>query len=163
MEQTRASLTALGAALMRPGGRAHASAEGMTVLPVVGRSREEMDAALLTLARERPDAVAVRLWYNGSPERSRIVGFSARNGIASTADSKLLVKEALLPSYAPDSAAIFGRGADYIDKVLKGARPAELPIEQPTRFELVINLKTAKALGLTIPQSVLLRVDQVIE
>jgi len=68
-----------------------------------------------------------------------------------------------LIAYGPDRSAIFRRAADYVEKVLKGAAPGELPVEQPTKFELVINLKTVKALGLTIPQSLLLRADEVIQ
>ena len=74
-----------------------------------------------------------------------------------------MVESGGLMSYGPDFRDLFKRSATYVDRILKGAKPADLPVQQPTKFELVINLKTAKALGLTIPQSVLLRVDQIIQ
>ncbi len=137
--------------------------ETLKVQPVVGRTREEMESALAALKRDRPDALLVHPWYTGSPERMRIVEFAVRNRIPTITGSSVLAREGLLISYAPDFAGIFRRGSYYVDKILKGAKPADLPVEQPTKFDLVINLKTAKALGLTIPPSLLARADEVIQ
>ena len=96
-------------------------------------------------------------------ERRRIAELAAKNRLPGTYSMSEFVDAGGLMSYSPNIADNFRRAADYVDKILKGAKPSELPVEQPTRFELVINMKTAKALGITIPQSILLRADRVIE
>ena len=93
----------------------------------------------------------------------QIVDFVTRNKIPSMFDHPELVVAGALMGYGPSVSDLWRRAASYVDKILKGAKPADLPIEQPTKFELVINLKTAKALGLTIPQSVLQRADEIIQ
>jgi putative ABC transport system substrate-binding protein len=95
--------------------------------------------------------------------RSQTVAFAQRNRLPSMYGQKEFADAGGLITYGPNTADLFRRAATYVDKVLKAAKPGDLPIEQPTKFELVINLKTAKALGLTIPPSLLQRADQVIE
>ena len=95
--------------------------------------------------------------------RQLIADFALRNRLASIFDERLFVEAGGLVSYAPSFTDLFRRAATYVDKILKGAKPADLPVEQPTKFELVINLKTGKILGLTIPHSVLLRADEIIQ
>jgi putative ABC transport system substrate-binding protein len=95
--------------------------------------------------------------------RRHLVELAARHRVAASYDNKLIVHVGGLMSYGPDTVDMFRRSASYVDKILKGAKPADLPIQQPTRFELALNLKAANALGLTIPQSLLAHADEVIE
>jgi putative ABC transport system substrate-binding protein len=123
---------------------------------------EAFEAALATIARERPDGLLVLLDALMGRRWSRIAEFAAEHRLPTVADT-LFAQAGGLIGYGPDFAETWQRAGAYVGKILKGAKPADLPVEQPTKYELVINLKTAKALGLTIPPSLLARADQVIE
>ena len=140
-----------------------AKALGMDSRLLSIRTRTDLDAALTTLAAERPDAVFVLGASVNWVERARIVEWTHRHRLVSMSDLGAFARAGLLLGYGPDRAAQLQRVAQLVDQILKGANPGDLPIAQPTKFELVINLKTAKALGLTIPPSLLLRADQIIE
>jgi putative ABC transport system substrate-binding protein len=134
----------------------------LTLLPV--RTLVELETAFTVIVRNRPDALYVVPTGALSTHRARVIEFAARQRLpAMYTGSKTLVVEGGLISYTPDVSALMPRAVAITDRILKGAKPADLPVEQPTKFALVINLKTAKALGLTIPQSLLLRADEVIE
>jgi putative tryptophan/tyrosine transport system substrate-binding protein len=95
--------------------------------------------------------------------RAPIILLAARNNVPAVYWYAVNVKDGGLLSYGPNVPDIFRRSASYVDRILRGEKPAELPVQVPTKFEMVVNLKTAKALGLTVPQSILLRTDEVIE
>jgi putative ABC transport system substrate-binding protein len=136
----------------------------LQLLPFRVGGPEEIGPAFDAMHRERPGALflfpTTTLFY---AQRERIVELAAKSRLPGIYESSEYVRAGGLMSYAPSYPDLMRRAASYIDKILKGARPADLPVEQPTKFELVINLKTAKALGLTIPPSVLLQADEVIE
>jgi putative ABC transport system substrate-binding protein len=123
----------------------------------------DFDGAFTTAKRAGAGAVMLVESPRTVVNRTRIAELGLKHRLPVMSQFSRLVEAGGLMSYGPDLSDLFGRAASYIDKILKGAKPADLPIEQPTKFELVINLKTAKALGLTIPQSLLQRADQVIE
>jgi putative ABC transport system substrate-binding protein len=123
----------------------------------------EFDAAFSAMARQRAGALYVAETALLVTHNIRIVELARRHHLPIMFAIPRLVETGGLMAYGPDSRDMYRRAAIYVDKILKGAKPADLPVEQPTKFELVINLKTAKALGLTIPQSLLQRADQVIE
>jgi putative ABC transport system substrate-binding protein len=109
------------------------------------------------------DALIVAYTIRTALQRERIVAFAAANRLPLVSESREFSDAGALMTYGPKVLDLYRRAATYVDKILKGAKPGDLPIEQPTTFELVINQKTAKALGVAIPQAVLLRADRVIE
>jgi putative ABC transport system substrate-binding protein len=115
------------------------------------------------MAQERVGAVVILADPMLGSQRMRLAELSAKHRLPSISPFREAAEYGGLISYGPSLRANFRRAAVYIDRILKGAKPADLPVEQPTTFELVINIKTAKALGLTIPPSLLARADQVIE
>ena len=127
------------------------------------RAPEDLARAFDTAIKQRADAVLVVNDTLTQTNVRRIVDLSAKHRLPSIFTSREFVDAGGLMAYGPNFTDLYRRAATYVDKILKGAKPGDLPVEQPTKFELVINLKTAKALGLTIPQSVLQRADQLIE
>ena len=111
----------------------------------------------------RADALTVLPSNMFNIERRRLADLAAKNRLPAVYQLREYVDAGGLMAYGANLADLYRRAATYVDKILKGAKPGDLPVEQPTKFELVINLKTAKALGLTIPQSLLLRADEVIQ
>jgi putative ABC transport system substrate-binding protein len=136
---------------------------GLKLVAVEARGLNTLDQAFATMVREQMQAfilVSDTVLFN---YRQHIAALALKNRLPSTSSLKEFAEAGLLLSYGPDFQSLYGGAAVFIDKIFKGAKPADLPVERPTRFELVVNLKTAKALGLTVPPSVLARVDEVIE
>ena len=136
---------------------------GLTIHSVPMRSPEALEAAFATVARGRADALIIFTISSLFPYRRRVAELAVKHRLPTVVGVREYVEAGCLASYGTDYPDLFRRAATFVDKILKGAKPADLPVEQPTKFELVINLKTAKALGLTIPPSLLQRADQVIE
>jgi putative ABC transport system substrate-binding protein len=141
---------------------ADARALKLTIQPWEIRAVDDFDKVFAALNKERPDG----LYPFGAgpvmrPNQKRIVGFALKSRLPSVWSNRETVDAGGLMSYGADNADSYRRVAYYVDKILKGAKPADLPVEQPTKFELVINLKTAKQIGLTIPPNVLARADKV--
>ena len=137
---------------------------GVRVTSAPVRSPEDFEAAFEILSRERPDFLIVHPTPVVSQNRQRVAEFALRKRLPTITGNRAMVEDgSVMMSYGPDFADLFRQAGLYVNKILRGARTADLPVVQPTRFDLVINLKTAKALGFTIPQSLLLRADQVIE
>ena len=178
LEQLKLAVPAVSrvAALWQPGGQGEstekdmlkaaevaARALGVRLQFVEARGPENFDRAFSEMTRARAGALTVLPSNMFISERRRLVDLAAKNRLPAVYPWREFVDAGGLMSYGLNVADLFRRAATYVDKILKGAKPADLPVEQPTKFELVINLKTAKVLGLTIPQPLQQRADQMIE
>jgi putative ABC transport system substrate-binding protein len=139
------------------------AALGLTVRSWEIRPPEGFEQLFAALNKQRPDALYVTSGPQMGANRKRFADFALKSRLPSTNPNRQFVDVGGLMYYGADLADSYRRVAYYVDKILKGAKPADLPVEQPTKFELVINLKTAKQIGLTIPQKVLARADRVIK
>jgi putative ABC transport system substrate-binding protein len=140
-----------------------AGALKLTIQPWEVRDADSFDRIFAAIGKQRPDGLYVISSPLMNANRERIANFAIKSRLPSVFSDKATVDAGGLMFYGADLAHIYRRVATYVDKILKGAKPADLPVEQPTKFELVINLKTAKQIGLTIPQKVLGRADRVIK
>jgi putative tryptophan/tyrosine transport system substrate-binding protein len=143
--------------------QAAARALGLTLLHTEVSNPQQFPDAFATITRQRPHALLVQPSAANNVRRRLIADYAATQRLPAMYGFRDFAEAGGLMAYGQSIADLNRRAATYVDKILKGAKPADLPIEQATKFELVINLKTAKAVGLTIPQSLLLRADQVIE
>jgi putative tryptophan/tyrosine transport system substrate-binding protein len=142
---------------------ASARALGLTIQPWEVRAVDGFEKVFPALSKERPDGLYVPGSGLMRANGKRIVGFALKSRLPSMYNNREYVEAGGLMSYGADTAESYRRVAYYVDRILKGAKPADLPVEQPTKFEFVINLKTAKQIGVTIPQSMLYRADKVIK
>jgi putative ABC transport system substrate-binding protein len=145
------------------GAEVAAQALGVRLQTVEARGPADLDRAFADMVRARADALTVLSTPMFLSERRRLADLAAARRLPTVFSFREYVEAGGLMSYGPDVADMSRRSATYVDRILKGAKPGDLPVEQPTKFELVINLKAAKDLGLTIPQSVLARADEVIQ
>jgi putative ABC transport system substrate-binding protein len=144
---------------------ARTAARSLKVDPIIApvHSDEEIETAIMALGREPGGGVVVMSDLFTFTHRMPIILAAARNNVPAVYNSSAYPRDGGLLSYGPDPVDNFRRAASYVDRILRGAKPGDLPVQFPVKYEMVVNLKTAKALGLTVPQSVLLRADEVIE
>jgi len=140
-----------------------ARALGLQLQLLEARGPDELEGAFAAMTRERASALLVQVDVIFALHARRIADLAAKRHLPAMYGSREHVEAGGLMSYAPNIPDLFRRAATYVDKILKGAKPADLPVEQPTRFELVLNMKTAKALGITFPPTIMVRADQVIQ
>ena len=143
--------------------RAADAVPGLQLEPVGARDSAEIEKAFVTMTRQRADGVVVLVDTLFLGERERIADLAMRNRLLAVYGYRLHADDRGLMAYGASRVELAAQAAVYVTRILKGAQPADLPVAQATKFELVINMKTAKALGLEIPRSVLLRADELIE
>jgi len=143
--------------------QATVSSFGMELSPITVREPDEIDRGISKFARTPSGGLIVPVSARAIKHRELIVALSARHRLPAICPFHYFVRSGGLISYGPDLVDQYRRAAGYVDRILKGEKPADMPVQQPTKYELVINRKTAKALGLTIPPSLLARADEVIE
>jgi putative ABC transport system substrate-binding protein len=136
---------------------------GLEVQPLGVREPDDFAGAFAAMARDRPDAILMVTDALTSLNRKRVFEFAAQQKLPTIYEYAFLVRDGGLMSYGPDMEEVYDRAAGLADRILKGARPADLPYEQPTRFRLVINKKTLEALGLAISPVMLMRADEVVD
>ena len=136
---------------------------GMQIVPLGVHAPDDFDAAFAAMSEKSPDAILLVTDILTVLNRKRVIDFAAAHRLPAIYEYAFLAHDGGLMAYGPNLDAIYDRAAGLADQILKGANPADLPLELPTRFDLAINLKTAKTLGLTIPESILVRADDVIE
>ncbi len=160
LDPTFPGLTAVGQEQLE----AEARKLDLTLTPIAAQRPDDVEEALARVAKERPGALWVVPGGHLAVRVRQVIAFATKERLPTIFPSRFFVEQlGGLMSYGYDREHLVRRAASYVDRILKGAKPADLPVEEPSKFELVINLKTAKALGLTIPPSLLARADQVIE
>ena len=159
LDPTFPGLTAVGQAQVE----GEARRLGLTLTPIAAQRPDDVEPALARVAKERPGALWVVPVGPLAARVRRIIAFATKERLPTIFPSRFFVEAGGLMSYGGNHEDFSRRAASYVDRILKGAKPADLPVEEPTKFELVINLKTARALGLTIPPSLLGRADEVIQ
>jgi putative ABC transport system substrate-binding protein len=156
-------ITSGGVSYFRPA--FEAAARSLKVAPIVApvHSDAEIETVMTSLGREPGGGLVVTADAFMQVHRAPTILLAARNNVPAVYSRSVFVRDGGLLSYGPDQVDLFRRSASYVDRILRGAKPADLPVQLPTKFEMALNAKTAKALGLTVPPSILLRADEVIE
>jgi putative ABC transport system substrate-binding protein len=141
------------------------AARSLKVTPIIARvhSDAEIETVITALGRDPGGGLVVILDVFNIAHRARIISAAIRNNVPAVSSAGSFVRDGGLLSYGPDPVDFYRRAASYVDRILRGEKPGDLPVQFPTKFEMVVNRKTATALGLTVPPSIMLRADEVIE